>query len=605
MKSLIAFSHTVLQDLGDRCSISTGRDCKTVTARGEHEGESFFTITLPKFGKDFQKSLAQGFIDRSMFLGFKKHGELPRFLGGFLDLVFCRKTGRLLDDPSVDAIFSIHQFCSMFGKFFDKCSQERESKAIDDFIKCEQDLRRSDAELSSDDLGDFVRIASMLYSELFTEVDRMVYYGELLPKHGPGKTAEKLTSNAKYSQKEWTARLERVFPLGEFLFPNWGWYQTFPDVEILEPGDERPVRIVTVPKTQSKPRIIAVEPACMQYTQQALHIAIAEFILRDGFLNSILGNESQEPNRLLARKGSLDGSLATLDLSEASDRVSNQLVRAMLDRWPNLHEAVDASRSRKADVPGYGVQRLTKFASMGSALTFEMEGLVFTSLVFLGLERALKRRLTKRSVRSFVGRVRVYGDDIIVPVEAASSVIAVLETFGLKVNADKSFWSGRFRESCGGDYYAGRPITPVRMRKRFPSSREHVDEVVSTVSFRNRLYEAGFERSVEYLDSMLAKLLPVYPEVPVGNPALGRWTWSPVMGDRIHPRLHKPEIRAYVKEDVIPKDPLGDHGALMKYFLKRGDLPIADRKHLQRAGRPTTSALRLAWVSLDMRETSV
>jgi hypothetical protein len=601
VKSLNAFSQMLLLDLGERCHVSTGRDFKTVTARVEHEGESFYTITLPKFGKDLQKGLDLGFIDRSMFHGFVKHGELPRFLGGFLDLVFDRKTGRLLDQPSIDAIASLHQFTSVYGKFFSMCSEERTEKAIKGFIECEQDVKNHDRMRTEKDLLDFKRISSMLFAEVFTEVDRQVYYGELLPKHGPGATAEKLTANSKYSQKEWTERLEAVFPLGEYLFPNWGWYHQFQGIDILEPGKERPVRVIPVPKTQKTPRLIAIEPTCMQYTQQAIHLAIVEEIQRKNHLKALLGNLDQGPNRDLAKVGSITGTLATLDLSEASDRVSNQLVRTMIADWPHLHEAIDASRSRSADVPGFGVKRLSKFASMGSALCFDIEGMVFTTLVFLGIERALNRRLTNASIKRYVGRVRVYGDDLIVPVDTATSVVETLEAFGLKVNQDKSFWTGKFRESCGGDFYAGANITPVRMRRKFPASRKHVDEIVSTVSFRNLLFVKGYERCVAYLDSMLEKLLPVYPEVPWHSHGLGRWTWEPIHGSRIHPSRHTPQIRACVKKDRLRKDVLSEHGALMKWFLKRDDLPFIDRNHLLRAGRPVASDIKPRWVDLEHR----
>ncbi len=604
MKSLLAFSQSVLLDLGDRCGISTGRDFKTVTARVEHEGESFLTISLPQFGKDFEKSLDRGAVDRSVFSSFRRHGELPRFLGGFLDLVFDRKSGRLLDQPSYDAILSVRQFTLMFGKFQDVCSPARVEAAYDGFIKCEQEVRSSDAKLSQEDLSDFVRVSSVLFTELFTEMDRKVYFEELVPKHGPGKTAEYLSANGKYTQNEWTTRLESVFPFGENIFPNFGWYQSFDGVNLLEPRDERPVRVVAVPKTQKTPRLIAIEPACMQYMQQALFLEISGMIDRDELLSSILGTQSQEPNRLLAKEGSREGTLATLDLSEASDRVSNQHVRAMLQRWPHLHEAVDACRSRKADVPGYGEIRLAKFASMGSALCFPAESLVFTSLVFLGIERALNRRMTKRLAREMVGRVRVYGDDIIVPVDMVHSVISVLETFGLKVNADKSFWTGKFRESCGGDFYDGRWVTPIRMRKKLPASRKHVDEIVSTSALRNLLFEAGYVRAVEHLDDILEKLLPVYPEVPRDSPAIGRWVHGPVQGLQTHPTLYKPQFKACVKVDITPKDPLEDYGALMKWFLKRSDLPFHSRDHLLRAGRPDSSHIKVRWVTTDEVVTS-
>jgi len=176
----------------------------------------------------------------------------------------------------------------------------------------------------------------------------------------------------------------------------------------------------------------------------------------------------------MAREGSHTGSLATLDLKEASDRVSNQLVRRMLENHPWLRAGVDSCRSRRAVVefPSGRSEsiRLGKFASMGSALTFPVEALVFATCAILGIERALGRQLTKKDVHRLRGQVRVYGDDIIVPVEYVHSVNEVLETFGFRVNFGKSYWTGKFRESCGGDYYDGHDVTIVRVRRIFPSS---------------------------------------------------------------------------------------------------------------------------------------
>ena len=603
MKSLSAFSQLVLEDLGDRCHISTGRDAKTVAARIEHEGNQFLTITLPKFGKDFQKSLDRGFVAHDVFLSFKRHGGLPQFLGGFLELVFDRKTGRLLDKPSIDAIYAVHQFSSMFGKIKDPCSDARIRDAMLGFLECEKNVQLSDMNRDPELVSRFNRISSLLFRDVFTAVDRLVYNGELTPKHGPGATAEKLRANEKYSNMEWTSRLEEIFPSGEFLFPNVGWYQTSQQVVILEPGEERPVRVVTVPKTAKTPRIIAIEPTCMQYAQQALLEAISEEIHRDDILRSLLGNLDQGPNRLLAKRGSIDGSLATLDLSEASDRVSNQLVRGMLSPWPHLHKAVDASRSRKADVPGIGVLRLAKFASMGSALCFAVEAIVFSTIVFMAYEQELNRPLTRKDVKSRIGLVRIYGDDIIVPVDMVSRVITLLEAFGLKVNVDKSFWTGKFRESCGGDFYDGTDITPVRMRQEFPRSRKHITKISSTVAFRNLLFEKGFEKAVAGIDEYIGKFLPVYPFLPMNHPGMGRWTYDYVPSGRMCDRHHKPLIKVPVVRNRIPSDELGEHGALMKYFLKRSDLPFADRKHLQYAGRAESVDIKTRWVPLfDMRE---
>jgi len=486
----------------------------------------------------------------------------------------------------------------MFGKIQELCSDARIQDAMDSFVKCEQDVRRKDSMRPPEKVAAFNRICSMLFAGVFTDVDQQVYYGQLIPKHGPGQTAERLKSNQKYAQTEWTSRLEEVFPFGENLFPNWGWYQSFPDVNILEPGAERPVRVIPVPKTAKTPRIIAIEPVYMQYMQQALLEALTSGIQRDDLLRNLLGNLDQEPNRLLARKGSITGDLATLDLSEASDRVSNQLVRGMLAPWRHLHNAVDATRSRKADVLGHGVLRLAKFASMGSAATFIMEGIVFTTIVFLSMEEQLGRPLTRRDIQSMRGRVRVYGDDIIVPVDMVDRVIGNLELFGLKVNTDKSFWTGKFRESCGGDYYAGLDITPVKVRRRFPQSRKDADEIASTVSLRNQLFSKGLEKSVQFLDELLSKYLRVFPLVPVGSDVMGRWTYDLVFGEKMCPDLQLPLIKAPVLSHEVGKDYLSDHGALMKYFLKRSDMPFADRKHLMRAGRAVSVDIKTRWVPL-------
>jgi hypothetical protein len=382
------------------------------------------------------------------------------------------------------------------------------------------------------------------------------------------------------------------------LFPNHRWNQFYDGVEFLEPGAERPVRVISVPKTLKTPRIIAIEPTVMQYMQQGLLEVMRDEIAQIDYLRPFINDLDQEPNRFMAQKGSIDGSLATLDLSEASDRVSNQLVRTLLAPWRLLHDAVDDTRSRRADVPGYGILRLAKFASMGSALCFPMEEFVFTTIAFMAVEKTLSHQLTTKDLKSFVGRVRVYGDDIIVPVDCVDSAIQLLEAFGLKVNRNKSFWTGKFRESCGGDYYNGVDVTPVRVRAMIPSSRKDAHGIASTVALRNLLFERGFTRAVDHLDGKLSKLLPIYRDVPRDSAALGRWTHGPIWPERSNPRTHGPQIKAPVLRELLPSDVLEDRGALMKYFLKRGDLPFTDRKHLEYSGRPVSVYIKTQWVDL-------
>jgi len=594
MKSHMMLLQSVLIDLGTRCCTSTTRDWKTITRRYEHEGMSFLTISLPKFCDDLQKGLSSSSVDPSLFVGYSKSGELPRFLGGFLDQVFDRKSGRLLNVPSVDAIHAIRQLTLFFGKVELPCSDARKNAAIVKYIKCEKDIKLVDKTAKP-----YYKALQLLFQRVFgavcQTVEEDIYNDKLIPKHGPGSTADGLIGNDKYHQIEWTQRLEYLFPFGENLYPNWRHFDAAP-VDILEPGRERPVRVILVPKTLKTPRVIAVEPTCMQYTQQAILESLVRAIGGSDILQYLIGFDDQIPNQVLASYGSSSGELASLDLSEASDRVSNQLVRALFSPYPHLFEGLDATRSRKADVPGYGVLRLSKFASMGSALCFPIEAMVFLTIILYGIERELNRPLANRDLKSLIGRVRVYGDDIIVPVEYVRSVAGSLQTFGFVVNAEKSFWTGKFRESCGKEYYAGEDVSIVRARRLLPTQRRHVPEIISTVSLRNRLYEAGLWVAAGFLDDILRGLI-AFPNVGPESPALGRHSFLGFDTDKECPYLHKPLVRAYVVTSKSPPSHLEGSAALLKWFLKRGEQPFADRDHLERAGRPKAVNIKLRYVA--------
>jgi len=611
MKSLMQLLREVLLDRGTWCRVSTTFDIKTVERRFEHEGLSFLAITLPSFGKDFEKSLDQGKVDRQQFPGFarsKGSGELPVFLQGFLGHVFDSTSGLLLDEPSIDDIQAIRQITLMFAKVYidskslpegreKRMMARREASAIQKFIECEQGVREADRSLTETDMSQFVRLGRLLWADVLQQVDEDIYYGRLIPKHGPGATADRLAGNRKYEQGEWTDRLEEVFPSLDFLLPSPSYREELDRVNYLEPGAERPVRVITVPKTLKTPRIIAVEPACMQYTQQAiLESLVGHLEGPDNPFSWLIGFKDQQPNRRMALEGSLRGELATLDLSEASDRVSNQLVRALVARFPNVAKGFDATRSRKADVPGKGVVRLAKFASMGSALCFPVEAMVFATIICAGIEDALNRQMTKRDLYGLRRRVRVYGDDIIVPADYAETVVGKLEAFGLQVNTNKSFWTGKFRESCGREYYDGHDVSIVRVRQPFPSRRSDTPELLSLVSLRNQLYKAGYWGPVGFIDRWIGNLRIPFPRVGEESSVLGRHSFLGYdSSQKWCPDTHAPLVKGHVVSAIPPPSELEGSGALVKWYLKRGVEPFADRLHLERSGRPRTVSTKPRW----------
>jgi len=487
---------------------------------------------------------------------------------------------------------------------------------MSEYIQCEREVKESDSLLDTQYLTDFKRISDLLFSELFSKVDRDVYWGRLKGKHGPGAVADKLTSNGKWRLRSWPTRLERVFPAQEFLIPNCHFRDDLgKELVFTEPGAETPVRVITVPKTLKTPRIIAIEPTAMQFAQQSLLAAIRSAIDEDGFLRHAIGLDDQVPNQDMARAGSLSGDLATLDLSEASDRVSNQHVRAMLEDYPHLLEAVQSSRSRKADVPGHGVIRLAKFASMGSALCFPFEAMVFLTLCLLGIERELSTTLNRRDLQGLRGKVRVFGDDIIVPRDDVLSVVNELSTFGYKVNVSKSFWTGRFRESCGKEYFNGHDVSIVKVRSVLPTRRQDADGVIKAVAFRNHAYWHGLWSTARWMDDYLRRILGFFPNVAPTSPLLGRESVLGYQFQRLHPNFHSPLTKGYFVEAKPPRDSLDGVGALLKclnmvtpalenkhleHTSAVNSMVVAesnDAEHLERTGRPKRVDIKLGWRS--------
>jgi len=518
----------------------------------------------------------------------------------------------------------------MFGKMILPCSPARQKKALCRYIECELEVREFDRRLEERDLFEFEAMSNLLFGKVLSEVDRDIFYGRTIPKHGPGSTADGLTGNSKFNQSVWTTRLEKAgLSAGENILPNWSFYDQLSGMDFDEPDSETPVKVVLVPKTLKTPRVIAMEPTCMQYMQQAVYRSFLEHFYKDDFLVKVIGFDDQVPNQELALQGSLDQRTATLDLSDASDRVSNQLVRRMLRRHPHLHGAVDATRSRRAAVRGHGVIRLSKYASMGSALCFPFEAMVFTTLIFMGIQRSLSTPLSRQDLHGFDGSVRIYGDDLIVPVDHVTSVVRMLEHFGAQVGTSKSFWTGKFRESCGKEYFNGHDVSITRVRQAFPAQRQDVTEIESLVSLRNQLYMSGYWKTCEWLDDFLGKLLNGnFPVVLPSSSVLGRVSFLGYQTERLHPSLHSPLVKGYVVKAKPPSDKLEGAGALLKCLLKldadawlRGKVPwhpsdidpcessltafsrsdlgeiqvVSD--HLERSGRPKSSSMKLGWRS--------
>ena len=187
-------------------------------------------------------------------------------------------------------------------------------------------------------------------------------------------------------------------------------------------------RFASVPKNNETDRPINIEPFGNILVQSSIGLEIK------GCLQSYFHVALDEvPDIHRRRITNLDD--ATIDLKSASDRISIDLCRFLLPKriFTRLMQA------RSPFVLGLDGMFMptNKISSMGNGFTFELMSLILT---------AISRVLDDKS--------SVFGDDIIIKANKAGKLIELLEAVGLKVNRDKSFIDGDFRESCGANYHA-------------------------------------------------------------------------------------------------------------------------------------------------------
>ncbi len=591
MKSQVDLLVHFLRDAGSALRFDPSRDIQYVEQRYRYEGEPFITVALPRLDDILLEGLRDGKLP--VLIGWFARCAYPEFLRELWGLIFA-SDGVLLEEPSVHAIRWLRQISRFSKKIFEVCEQDRVDASITRWVDLDLSLK-SRSELSND----VDPYAPMVAQILFGSAIGSALSSPLKGKHGPGAVSEKFGPNSRW---DFTVISESAASLAgdEFFRPTWSSLADNPPLRGIVPS-----RLVAVPKTAEKPRLICIEPSYNQFLQQALMKNLKQELMDRRMVCSFT---YQDYNREGAREGSITGRLATIDLSDASDRVSMALVEHLFGFNPTFMRYLRLSRTPYVQLPDGKLHLARKFASMGSALTFPVEAMVFTTLVVTSICRS-RNDFRPSTIKAWGKRGRgltIYGDDIVIPIDDSSPAIESLEAAGLQVNRSKSFLTGKFRESCGFDGYDGHDVSPVYVRRREPLNRGHVTELTSWVSLRNQLFHSPLRddlgRTLAFLDGFLTRLGVTF--VPSGTKCVGLETddsTKPVT--RWNAALQRLEVRALKPKHSYVDDAASDHGKLFKSLsLNTGALGPLALVEIEKEARRKSSASSTSFdVDTDVR----
>ncbi len=531
-----------------------------VGKRVRHEGLGFLTKTLPRLCKHFDQVLTETITFDAAKQGFEPmpNSKLPKFLGELFSRVLS-SDGHVLPDPDAQCVSIIRLLCLHFYKYELPYEEKQEQQVISAFQQAEDDLRSMSpwfamlhagvdnsysrrgflgkcAKYLEEDTApsplDFpvaiARKARSLLQKLFLSYDPT----DIIPSHGPGVVATKQRLWEKFHWTNVSSRITSMFPLDAFFCASPGHVCDVYDSFSRITDRSHPAQVLLVPKDSRGPRLISCEPVDFQWVQQGIRRTMYQLVESHYLTKYNVFFTDQGPNQRGALLGSSSKRYATLDLKEASDRVSLDLVRLLFPE--HVTNALVASRSSSTVLPNGQEIELLKFAPMGSALCFPVLALTIWSLLTAAAPNADTRE-----------GILVYGDDVIVPTAYASSAMTILELFGLKINQSKSCYQGSFRESCGVDAFQGINVTPVRFRTRW-SDTPAPDVYTSWIAYANSLWDRRCYVSYDYIVSRLEAIYGPIPgeDMHLQCPSL-RYSSARISDfrSRTNPHLQKREFR--------------------------------------------------------------
>lgn len=525
-KRLLLRIETVLKRLSKDLELDP-HDLAYVLARTRAEGPSFVTKTLPQFAKYALACVQAGrflTVAESGFTHFQWRRGAPVFMAGLLSEALSSTADAA---KTATALARIRQFCEYFYKTCFGFEQSTLRAAENRYLTTDEQLCEPNKEWADTARRVFLNLfplsARLLPHDLFSDGTR----------DGPGSFA------GSESVASWGLTYEQYKRLPGHVIGSCradlagyaGYFKSYPSsperVNLAREGKVADLRFVS--KDSRGPRVISKEPYLLLKAQMAFQDKWVKILEKES--RNRINFRDQSVNQELCRRASIDGKAATIDLKDASDRVSLSLVRTIFRDCPGLRFMVRNLRSTHVRLPSGRVHRLKKFANMGSGTCFPVLSVVVFLAATIGVARSLAIPYQDAS-----RLVYVYGDDLICPTRCAMEVRTSLEQAGLLVNQDKSYTRGPFRESCGADYMRGYAVGPVRLTLRsagLAPVRDYRNGVVpidtdgSVLQLERHcreLVDHGLDNLATYYYGILERRLGDLPKVARLSPALGRYS---------------------------------------------------------------------------------
>lgn len=314
------------------------------------------------------------------------------------------------------------------------------------------------------------------------------------------------------------------------LLKRTGYYKSLlyqsPYSKLIPPRDS--ITPMAVPKTYKSARIIAPEDSYRQFCMNAMRWKLEKTFNKNGY-QGLFNVHDQTASREMCFLGSLDGHLATVDFSAASDSISRALANRILpERVYN-----DAIRllPRYFLTPTGQKRRARMLASAGSAITFFLEGSIFLAIALVATD------LAQTFYEEVLARPVVYGDDCIIDARVYATFLCVAQALGFTISEPKSFASLDllYREACGAEYEMGVDMSSIYFpRHHLALTRKNRDNCLNIlVQHQHKICD--FTETNMFIKSVIRRYIPDFTSHVKDTECDDLWEDIPVFGSSYAP----------------------------------------------------------------------